>query len=83
MPSKTKILLQPVGGEEVEKKWAKGAMAYAINFYTVIVFLFLSRELMFITLSILGLKGQTCSSREDDGIGNGHLHNFLLRKGRR
>jgi len=32
MPSKTKILLQPVGCEEDEKSWAKGAMAYAIIF---------------------------------------------------
>ena len=59
MPSKTKILLRPAGCEEDEKSWAKGAMAYAIIFYTVIFFLFLSRELMFITLSFLGLEEQT------------------------
>ena len=56
MPSMTKILLQPVGCEDDEKSWAKGAMAYAIIFYMVIFFLFLSRELMFITLSVLGLE---------------------------
>jgi hypothetical protein len=35
---------------------------------------------MVITLSFLGLEGQTSSSLEDDGIGHGHLHNSSLRK---
>ena len=83
MPSKTKILLQPVGCEEDEKSWAKGAMANAIIFYMVIFFLFLSRELMFITLSFLGLEGHSSSYLEDDGIGHGHLHNSSLRQGGR
>ena len=39
MPSRTKILLQPVGCEEDEKSCAKGAMAYAIIFQMVIFFL--------------------------------------------
>ena len=33
---------------------------------------------MVITLSLLGLEGQTPSSLEDDGIGHGHLHNSSL-----
>ena len=68
MPSKTKILPQPVGYEEDEESWAKEAMAYAIIFYMVIFFLFLSRELMSITLSLSGLEEQT----------PGH-HSLLLR----
>ena len=38
---------------------------------------------MVITLSFLGLEGQSPSSLEDDGIGHGHLHNSSLRKGGR
>ena len=35
---------------------------------------------MVITFSFLGLKGQTASSPEDDGMGHGHLH---MREGRK
>jgi hypothetical protein len=38
---------------------------------------------MVITLSFLGLEGQSSSSLEDDGMGHGHLHNSSLRKGGR
>ena len=38
---------------------------------------------MVILLPSLGLEGQTSSSLEDDGIGSGHFHSSLLRKGER
>ena len=37
---------------------------------------------MAITFSFLGPDGQTSSSLKDDGIGQGHFHNSLLRGGR-
>ena len=37
-------------------------MAYAVNFSMVIFFLFLSRELVYITLSFLELEGRAPSS---------------------
>ena len=58
MASKTKLILKTVGCEEDELDQG-GAMAYAIISYMVIFFLFMSRELMFITLSFLGLEEQT------------------------
>ena len=42
-----------------------------------------SKVAMVITLSFLGLEGQTSSSPEDDGLGHGHPHNSLVRKGGR